>query len=109
MEGEHPGKEKMLRVRNISTGRDALKACGLSNGASVLAWIRNTGAPADGTVIFPDMADGKYEVNFYDPWTGVAQNSIATESVGGRLTVSLPQFKRSLALKARRGLIRESR
>lgn len=98
------------------TAPASVVALGLDNGTRGFAWIRDaqneygTGAgPGDLAgrtmsgvrVAFAGFADGTYRIEVHDPWGVQPMVERLATSVGGTLSVLLPDFTRDVALKIR--------
>jgi hypothetical protein len=67
-------------------------------GPQGLAWIKGRSAP-HATVTLTGLKDGAYRVQWIDPYGGPGPEGGTATASGGRLTVSLPDFRRDLALR----------
>jgi hypothetical protein len=92
-------------------------------GEDILVWLRSTdytvqaseaawkkaGSPAVFSYLPPllkgqvltlwDMGDGEYTVHWFDPAPGIWLDPVEVTAEGGRLSISIPDFRRDLAAR----------
>lgn len=86
-----------------------IEALGLSNGSKALLWVHNKQSVhnnpdpaivADFTINVQGMQKGHYQIEICDTYDGTILESRSSICTSGTLIISLPAFKRDIAVKA---------
>lgn len=98
-----------------TTASPSVYAVGLASASAARVWVRDVlngfgsgerpgnlaGRVVSGAdVTVGGMDDGSYDIEAWDPWTGVVVDSFTADASGGDLAIALPDFTRDLAIKA---------
>lgn len=92
----------------VEVDNPEVEALGLSNGFKALLWVHNkqsvhnnpeTPMVTDATINVEGMQNGPYQIEIWDTYNGTILESRSFVCTGGTLTISLPDFKRDIAVK----------
>lgn len=91
-----------LEPAQLALDDPALTVRGLSSTNYAIAWIQDRQSDqehAGAQLQIGGLNDGAYTVRPFDPWTGQFLEPVAGTAQAGTLTVSLPAFRKDIALK----------